>query len=162
MGQCREKRGGITALSASRGRLDVNIRLNQSKRRGVCKNEKHTYSTHTYTHASSPPWSVGVYLRVRSHHNNREAPASSAVQGSYLPVRKQLVMGSVGEMVSSLWRHRRRGKLGQYEKEKKRQVEVQHWKCSVCLGNVNTPNTFRQGARGLRVVKQNIIWGNNL
>lgn len=61
----------------------------------------HTVHTHIHTH-SSPPWSVGVYLRVRSHHNNREAPASSAVQGSYLPVRKQLVMGSVGEMVSSL------------------------------------------------------------
>lgn len=35
-------------------------------------------------------------------HNNREAPASSAEQGSSLPVRKQLVMGSVGEMGSGL------------------------------------------------------------
>lgn len=44
----------------------------------------------------------GSISKSQITHNNREAPASSAEQGSSLPVRKQLVMGSVGEMGSGL------------------------------------------------------------
>lgn len=100
--------GGVTAL-------DVNIRLYQSMKMTG------THTVHTYPHTQALLPGLWESIWESDHTTTIGRHLFPQLSRKYLPVRKQLVMGSAGEMGSSL---RGDGRRGKKEKERRR------WRCS--------------------------------